>query len=237
MKLEPELEPPRTRVDRRVLVLCGTAAIAFAGSAVLALRSTPPATEKIPIVVTRPLVIAIPPKVQTIQVVQQPDPEPPQHTVEGTSELAHFVDAWLNDPNAEWPVIEYRRGIVFIESAEDRGDDGPYPKSADPEAQRVCGSAAVWLRDHLRKQLAYTELTCTETECTYPGMEYAPDGRLTFHTIDRDGAKVWAIDGWTQEYVAGLGEAYARANSDFVERATARLAHTTCPGEPLGAYY
>jgi hypothetical protein len=96
----------------------------------------------------------------------------------------------------------------------------------------VCGTAAVWLRDHLRARLAHAELTCGGETCSYPGMEYAPDGELRFRK-DGDG---WVLRSWTQTYSAGLGPEYAAANTRFVERAMTRLAKTTCAGEPDGAY-
>ncbi|MBZ0237702.1 MAG: hypothetical protein K8M05_35635, partial [Deltaproteobacteria bacterium] len=121
--------------------------------------------------------------------------------------LRVMLNEWLGAPHAEFrrgPGIEHRRGIVHVESEEDRGDDPPYPRSAEPEAQRVCGSAAAWLRTHLRERLQFEGLACQGNVCCFDGMEYHPAGLVVF----RRGAVVdgpdWMIEGWIEVHVAAL---------------------------------
>ena len=123
--------------------------------------------------------------------------------------------------------------MLHVESAEDRGDDPPYPRSAEPEAARVCGSPAAWLRTYLREVLTWqgSELACDGNICCYGGMEYAPRGYVAFHHGPGDDAP-WTLDAWVEVYDAGLGPAYADANVRFVDRALRRLVHGQCAGEP-----
>ena len=226
MPLRPELAPPRATIDRRVLLACTGAVITLTSVSVAILARRAPAP---PPMVTRLVPLPIPTRVE----VAAPEPDPrEQPNRMGTSELDTFVTAWLTDPNAPAPSIEYRRGILYAKSADDRGDDPPYPRSADPDAKRVCGNAALWLRDYLRARLAYADLSCGEDACESSAAEYVPLQRLTFHRTN-DG---WAIDSWTLTYEAALGREYAQENIDFVKTSIAKLAHTSCPGEPAGAY-
>lgn len=145
------------------------------------------------------------------------------------------LGAWIAGADARAPGIAHRRGVLHVESAEDRGDDPPYPRSAEPEAARVCGSPAAWLRTYLREVLTWQggELACDGNICCYGGMEYAPRGYVAFHHGPGDDAP-WTLDAWIEVYDAGLGPAYADANIRFVERALRRLVHGHCAGEPAG---
>ncbi len=149
--------------------------------------------------------------------------------------LRALVGSWLADGGTRGPGIAHRRGVLHVESAEDRGDEPPYPRSAEPEAARVCGSPAVWLRTYLREVLTWQggELACDGNICCYGGMEYAPRGYVAFHHGPGDDAP-WTLDAWIEVYDAGLGPAYADANIRFVERALRRLVHGHCAGEPAG---
>jgi hypothetical protein len=155
-------------------------------------------------------------------------------TDEEAQELVALVDAWLGERDSfgSRPAIVHRRGVLWVESEEDRGDDPPYPRSAAPEAERVCGSAAAWLRTHLRERMTYTggdvALQCSGNVCCYSGMEYSPSGMVVF----RHSGTGWSLDAWVQYQVAALGEDYVTANLRHVETSLARLARTTCPGEP-----
>ena len=154
---------------------------------------------------------------------------------ERTAELAQLVEAWAANDSQE-PRIEYRRGVVFARSTEDRGDDGPYPKSAGPQGRRVCGDASVWLRSALRERLANEELTCDRNVCSYGGAEYAPDGYVVFRPVTIDGEATWALDAWVETYAAALPPKMAHDNEEEVIGALDRLASTRCAGEPVGAY-
>ena len=148
--------------------------------------------------------------------------------------LARFLGKWGSDPTEPGPAIEYRRGVVFAESEEDRGDDGPYPRSAGPEAIHACGTQAFWLLSALRESLRYTELYCTATSCTFGGMEYAPSGELKFHHAVKDGRDTWVLESWSQAYVSALNPEIAAENTRFVNAAVKRLSKARCPGEPAG---
>lgn len=161
---------------------------------------------------------------------------PPEYIEEvpaaNTKELAVLVDDWLqNDGRVP---VSYRRGLIFVESAEDRGDDGPYPRSAGPEAIHACGSQAQWLRSYIKTQLGYLDhLSCMQNVCSYGGMEYAPNGNLIFH-LRPDGE--WELRGWILNYQAALGETARKANSASVHDGLLRLRNASCAGEPDGAY-
>lgn len=151
--------------------------------------------------------------------------------------LRASVKTWIEDNG--YIALEYRRGIVFAHSDEDRGDDGPYPSSADAEGLRVCGSAAEWLRESVRRTAQFAarnELTCDGNVCCYPGMEYAPEGLLVFHQVTRpdDNAEQWALTAWTEIYAAALSAEVVATNTAYVAGALKRLAKTTCAGEPPG---
>ena len=150
---------------------------------------------------------------------------------EKTEELASFLEDWRKGEDS--PAIDYRRGIIFAESDEDRGDDGPYPKSADAEAFRACGSQALWLRQYLTQRLQTQELSCSNNVCSYPGMEYAPSGTLVFRQL-ADGR--WAIVAWTQVFEAALAEDVVDKNYRDVIAGLIRLRDQRCPGEPAGTY-
>jgi hypothetical protein len=152
-----------------------------------------------------------------------------------TQGLAQLVEAWAASDSDE-PRIEYRKGVVFARSTEDRGDDGPYPRSAAPQGQRVCGDASVWLRTALRERLANDVLTCDRNVCMYGGSEYAPDGYLVFRPVTIDGEPTWALDAWVEVYRAALGPETADRNQAEVVRALKAQVGTSCAGEPAGAY-
>lgn len=157
---------------------------------------------------------------------------------EDAAALVTLVNDWLDAPTpfGPRPDIEHRRGIVHVESEEDRGDDPPYPRSAGPEAQRVCGSAAAWLRTHLRERLRRVEgLACQGNVCCYAGMEYMPTGFVVFHRAEGEDGPAWVIEGWVQVHVAALVDEIATANWRHAETALRRLADTRCPGEPPGS--
>jgi hypothetical protein len=155
-----------------------------------------------------------------------------QVTAEQTQALGELVEHWLRGDN-HIPV-SYRRGLVYVESAEDRGDDGPYPRSAEPEAIHACGSQALWLRSYMKQQLSYLDhLSCSQNVCSYDGMEYAPIGDLIFH-LRPDGE--WELRGWVLNYQAALGEAEQQANSASVHGGLMRLRNKSCAGEPDGSY-
>ena len=153
---------------------------------------------------------------------------------EDATDLVTFVDSGLRGDGLA-PAIEYRKGVVFAESEEDRGDDGPLPRSA-PEGERVCGTRAVWMRQALEKTLANNPLTCSQNICWYGGMEYAPSGYLVFRkyaTTEDEAA--WALDAWIQVYDAGLPPKTAHHNENDILEIIDRLPKT-CHGEPAGAY-
>ncbi len=152
-----------------------------------------------------------------------------------TAALAQLVEAWAGS-NSDEPRIEYRKGVVFARSTEDRGDDGPYPRSARPQDQRVCGEASTWLRESLRRRLANETLTCDRNICSYGGMEYAPDGLLVFREITIDGEPQWALDAWIEVYRAALDPETAAQDQAEVVHALRHQLSTSCAGEPPGAY-
>jgi hypothetical protein len=153
----------------------------------------------------------------------------------GEQKLVHAVATWLRDAHGygDTPRIEHRRGVAFIESEEDRGDDPPYPRSAAPEATRVCGTAARWLRADLHDELHHRgELTCEDNVCCYGGMEYQPSGLVVF----RDLGGTWVLDTWVSVYRSALGEHVVAANERHLTRSLRRLAADGgCRNEPPGA--
>ena len=152
-----------------------------------------------------------------------------------TMMLANVVESWAADDSNE-PRIEYRKGVVFVRSAEDRGDDGPYPRSAAPQDTRVCGEASTWLRAALQKRLANEVVTCDRNVCSYSGSEYAPDGYLVFREIETDEETHWVLEAWVEIYRAGLSPDDAARNRADVVRALRHEQSTSCPGEPDGTY-
>jgi hypothetical protein len=170
---------------------------------------------------------------EPVDVATLPSAYVEQVSAEQTKKLGEVVQAWLQD-DGRMPV-SYRRGLVYVESAEDRGDDGPYPRSAEPEAIHACGSQALWLRSYIKSEISYLEhLSCTQNVCSYGGMEYAPNGDLIFH-LRPDGE--WELRGWVLNYQAALGEAERKANSKSVHDGLMRLRNKTCAGEPDGSYF
>lgn len=154
------------------------------------------------------------------------------------AEMRAMVAEWLAHPRA-WtaaPRIEHARGVVFVESSEDRGDDPPYPRSAAPESMRVCGTEAAWLRAALHHELRSQAepggdgLDCHGNVCSYGGHEYAPSGYVVF----RKRGVEWVLDAWVQVYTAALAEDIVDVNTRYVTSALRRLASTTCRGEPAG---
>jgi hypothetical protein len=261
MALHPELEQPRARVDRRVVAACFASAVAltaasFASIAFFARTSPPPAVRtvalpmfvSVPVAAPAPIAAAPPADEPEPRVVvtrgqgdlQDPLPAAYHHTLtdEEADDLVKFVNTWVTQtpkrPESP-PSIEYRRGVVFVETAEDRGDDGPYPRSAEPEAQLACGTTSTWLRSALLERLAFhDDIECFGNICTYPGMEYAPRGYFAFRPIMRDGYREWVLEAWVQTYVLS-GDLWERSEH-FVPAALGRLATTSCPGEPAGYY-
>lgn len=157
------------------------------------------------------------------------------------AELVTLVHDWLSWPDSFGlrPSIMHKRGIAFVESQEDRGDDPPYPRSAAPEAERVCGSAAQWLRSHAHERLVHVSadapLECSSNVCCYAGMEYSPDGILVFRRRTMgSGGESWSLDAWIEIHERALVEDVVDANRQYVKRSLARLAHTRCAGEPAG---
>ena len=151
--------------------------------------------------------------------------------LERTSELAAFVDSWIAG-TGQPPRIAYRRGVVFAESAEDRGDDGPYPRSAGVEGMRVCGTASTWLRNALRAEMEHETVECHQNVCAFGGMEYQPRSYAVFHWQDSE----WYLDAWANVFSAGLPPDTAQRNYRDTAAAMKRVATTGCPGEPAGAY-
>ena len=257
-RLVPSLDRPRARVAPRAWLALAAALLVAALSLALALAATVErtagrclATAPPALAATTPPPPAPPPPPPPAALDASAD-DPPMEIAAGTCDamiaplrqrtsaadaaaLRVLVGAWLTDARTAGPGIEHRRGVVHIESEEDRGDDGPYPRSAAPEAARVCGSATGWLRTHLREALAWQAdaLVCDGNVCCYDGMEYAPSGYVVFHHGPGDDAP-WTLDAWVEVYTAALGPAYADANVRFVSRAIRRLAHGHCAGEPAG---
>jgi hypothetical protein len=156
-------------------------------------------------------------------------------TGEQTAELASLVQGWAAS-NSDEPRIEYRKGVVFARSTEDRGDDGPYPRSAAPQDMRVCGEASVWLRSALRERLANDEITCAKNVCMVGGMEYAPDSYLVFRPVTYNDEPAWRLDAWIEVYRAALDEQTAERDQGEVVRALRHQLSTSCAGEPAGYY-
>jgi hypothetical protein len=154
-----------------------------------------------------------------------------------TEELAALVQDWLTSPTGSSPVIEFKRGILYIESDEDRGDDGPYPTSAQAEGRRVCGSDAIWMREYIRQRYQNDSVSCAGNVCTIGGMEYAPTSSLVFKEIGPDEDRRWALIAWTQVYEAALVQDVVDANYRTVIASMIRLRDTRCSGEPAGFYY
>jgi len=152
-------------------------------------------------------------------------------------DLSASVNDWLSGGQA--PAIEYRRGVARVHSDEDRGDDGPYPRSANAAGERICGESSVWLRDALRERLHAMgdgALTCSHNICSYGGAEYAPTGYVIFRPVTIDDQQLWALDAWVDISEAALPtDARAKNRADVV-RLMKRVASTTCAGEPAGAY-
>ena len=147
--------------------------------------------------------------------------------------LAAAVSSWLADAHQDAPAIDLRRGVVWVESAEDRGDDPPYPRSAAPEAERVCGTHAQWLRTALRDELSWRiDLQCDGNVCCYGGMEYAPDGLVVFRRVKNGDQDGWAIDAWVQVYDRALSADVVEANQRWVTGSLKKLGRGTCAGEP-----
>lgn len=260
-RLVPSLDRPRARVAPRAWLALAAALLVAALALTLAIAATVERTAGRCVATAPPTRAAPPPLTATPTPPAPPPPpvaldasadDPPPVIEAGTcgamiaplrqptsaadaDALRVLVGAWLSDERAAGPGIEHRRGVVHIESEEDRGDEGPYPRSAAPEAARVCGSATGWLRTYLREALAWQAdaLVCDGNVCCYDGMEYAPSGYVVFHHGPGDDAP-WTLDAWVEVYTAALGPDYADANLRFVRRAIRRLARGDCAGEPPG---
>jgi hypothetical protein len=228
----------------RVSVAAGLVAGASVAAVVVAHRGRPMEAPTIaqPVLDDEPVAMValddVPPPQPAVAV---DDPEGPTWLPPGyvetlphdkTDALATLVEDWL--AGHDEPAIDYKRGVVFVESEEDRGDDGPYPKSAQPEAVRACGSEALWLRTFIQQQIANNELTCSNNVCSYGGMEYAPSGTLVFHE-GADGR--WQLVAWTQVYEAALVEDVVDKNYRDVIAGLIKLRDTRCTGEPAGSYF
>lgn len=178
----------------------------------------------------------------------EPEPEPPpprgscsEHLLPASlvhdvsdadaEELAALVARWTADHDTWRPPVVYRRGVVHVESEEDRGDDGPDPRSAGAESQRACGSEATWLRSHVRQRLAASGFVCDGNVCCYGGSEYNPVGYVVFR---RDADVTWSLDAWVQLDVAALADFVVEENTRYVREALRRLDGGRCPGEPAG---
>jgi hypothetical protein len=146
--------------------------------------------------------------------------------------LVATLDGWLAEPATDWVRLDLEQGVTFIHSEVDTGRDGPLPRSYGPEAKRVCGSEAVWLRSHVREVLrSKNEISCCAGVCTYDGgVEYAPSGTLRFEEHDR----TWVLVSWEETYVTALSEEYRTRNTEYVEAARKRLAGGRCTGETPG---
>jgi hypothetical protein len=156
-------------------------------------------------------------------------------STDDAAELVDFVDSWIRGDGLD-PAIEYRKGVVFAESREDRGDDGPPPRSAEPEAYRLCGTQSVWMRQSLKAAVENNPLTCSRNVCWYGGSEYTPSGYLLFHRYKTvDDQQTWALDAWIQLYDAALPPTTVHHNENDILELIERLPKT-CKGEPLGAY-
>lgn len=242
-----ELAPPSWRLGS--WAVCGVGLVALVTSA--AVRYAEPRS---PIVVGVPAIVEVPAAapvavapVAPVVDDQTPPPDEPivvagsctadprlrqPTSAADAAELRALVTDWITSDRAVPPGLAWSRGVLFVESEEDRGDDPPYPRSAAAEARRVCGTDAEWMREAVRHALDVRAggeaLTCDGNVCCHGGMEYAPVGYVAFRRIDDR----WVLDAWVETYVAALGEEYVRANHRFVDRAIARLHATGCPGEP-----
>lgn len=250
MRLEPSTSPPRGNGARRQRVTLALSLMAVATSAYAAYRATRP-TSPLAIEPMPARAVAVPtPAPAPPPILDEPDDddEPPPvpigscadpviaslvrpTTAADAAALRALLAEWRRDPSAPGPGIAHRRGVMYVQSEEDRGDDPPYPRSADPEASRVCGSPTEWLHAEVRRNLAFRELSCEGNVCCYESSEYAPRGYLVFHHGPGDDAP-WTLDAWIEVHVAALMPGYADANRSFVTRAIAQLASTSCPGEP-----
>ncbi len=157
-----------------------------------------------------------------------------------SAEVRALVQDWLAERPSRVPAVVYRRGVVYVQSEEDRGDDPPYPSSAAAESERACGSHAQWLRAAVRERLRWRAaagmVRCDGAVCCYDGMEYAPSGYVVFNPAAHDGGTVWALDAVVEIYEAALGEEEVTANRKYVAGALARLDRTRCVGEPAGLW-
>ncbi len=145
-----------------------------------------------------------------------------------TRAIAELVRTWLARTGLP-PAIDETRGVLYVQSDEDRGDDPPYPRTADAHSERACGTAAYWLLDSLAARLSHTDLYCCDNVCTYGGMEYAPDGALVFDKRkDRLGDEEWTITAWTETYTHTLDDPIVRKNLADVARMLARERKKTC---------
>lgn len=251
MRLEPSTAAPRPNGARRQRATLALSVVAVTASGYAVHRATRPTLPlgldaKAAIATAAPAPLPVPPIVE--EEPREEDGEPPTivagscvdpmiaplvrpTTAADAAALRELMSTWRHDPYASGPALAHRRGVLYVQSTEDRGDDGPYPRSAAPEASRVCGSPTEWLLAEVGRSLRYRDLTCDGNVCCYDGSEYAPRGFLVFHHGPGDDAP-WTLDAWVEVYVAALGPELVDANTRFVTRAVARLAKTTCPGEP-----
>jgi hypothetical protein len=204
-----------------------------------------------PPVPPHPMIAPAPPEPEPAPVAAAPEPDPEVPTVVAgdveldwlpagyvrdippakTAELVAYLQSWITS-NGAWPHVTYRSGVIFARSTEDRGDDGPYPRSAQPQALHVCGVPVTWLRDSLRDELKISEITCAKNVCAFGGMEYAPRNYIVFHEADGE----WTLDAWASVFYATLSDATRAKNYSDVAHALEHLRGATCAGEPAGAY-
>lgn len=152
---------------------------------------------------------------------------------ESDSGLADFLNKWISS-GGRAPKIAYKKGVVFIESEEDRGDDPPHPTSVEPEAMRVCGTPALWLRAAAQQHILTYSASCCGFSCTIGDVvEYSPLSQLSFSLQHGE----WVFDSWTSEYIAALSNEDRNRNRRHLELSERRLRDTMCVGEPEGYYW
>ncbi len=160
---------------------------------------------------------------------------------EATEQLVEIVRAWIADPTISPPAIDSRQGILHAKSEDDLGADPPYPTHTQPGSGRACSSESIWLRDHLRAELArqasedYGGVTCQKNVCCFSGMEYQSDGVVVFRQMPAaEGNPPWVLRASYEVAEAVIGEEYIRANRAYVARELTRLLRGSCPREPAG---
>ena len=157
-----------------------------------------------------------------------------------TAELAQSLSAWLDgrDLRGAEPAVEYRRGVVHVESAQDDESDLPASRSDGAGGERVCGPHATWLRAMLREALAHQDITCCDNVCSIAGgTEGAASTYVVFRPLVGDVLdRHWAIAAWIRLAELGVSDETRVDNTAFVAGQLARLQPGACPGEPAGTY-